>query len=291
MNVVAVDSTTLHFSLLSKNEKFENLKLYTQLLKNNRKFIKSFQITASNCATPAQSNALKIEMFPKVAKGTVLDSIEIKRTITRVKLKNELKFNNSMAKGYKITDDIARSYYDLLTFIAANGFDVRYDGGIVSILGRASTSFNGTKTPQLFINDVPETNFNQLIGLNLNTIDEIYISKRGYGGGDGATNGVIRVYNRKGVSAFKSIEIKSKSLLVQNGFQPNKQFKNPKYSNYYDDGFKKFGTISFKQAILIDENGNFKFSVPNYYKEGLKILIEGISSEGQLISETRIIKI
>lgn len=291
-NVVAIDSTQIHFSLLSKNDKLDNLKLYSQISKNNRKFLKAYQIVSKNCEIISKENEAISNIYPSVIKKSILlDTISLKGGYKKPKLKNELQFNNGMAKGYKITDDVARSYYDVLSFIGSHGYDIRYDGGNVNIINRTSNSFNGTKIPLLFINDLPETNTNFLVGMNLNTIDEIYINKRGYGGGDGANNGIIRIYTKKVIGADKKIEIKSKSLLVKNGFQPYVNFKNPKYTKYNDDGFNRFGTIHWEPKILIDQNGNFNFSIPNFYQESVKIIIEGISSEGQLISETRVLKI
>lgn len=288
-NIIALDSTTIHFSLLSKDEKLENLKLYTQLRNNNKKFNKRFETETQSCEIITKKDIVNQTLFPKIRKSISLDSINIIATKAKLKLTNNTRFSNGMSEAFKITDDIAASYTDLLSFISFNGFNVSNQGGIVNISSRATTTFLGSTSPAIFINDAPETDFNLLAGVNLNTIDEIYISKRGYGGGSGASNGVIRIYSKKGFSSINPIKIKSKSLLIQNGFQANKKFKNPKYSSFTDDGFKKFGTIDWKSRILVDENGNFKFSFPNYYDGSVKVIIEGISSEGKILSETRIL--
>ena len=64
-----------------------------------------------------------------------------------------------------------------------------------------------------------------------------------------------------------------------------------KYDNVKDIGFKSYGTIDWKQNIITDENGNFIFSIPNLYQSNVKIIIEGINNEGQLISTTNLVEI
>lgn len=290
-NVIASDSTVVHFSLLTKKDKLEKIKLYTRLEDNNKKFLKPLPINTKNCSLITKQEDLNLTMFPKIRSSILLDSIKIAENFKKPKLKNELRFNNGMSRGFKITDDIARSYYDVLSFIAANGYNVVYSGsGNVDIISRGMTSLSHTH-PAIFVNDVPESNFNFFIGMSLNDIDEIYINKRGYGGGTGTSGGIIRIYMKKIINSNSTFNIKSQSLAITNGFQPIKKFQNPKYASFNDDGFKKFGTIHWEPKIVIDQNGNFNFSIPNYYQESVKVIIEGISSNGQLLSETRIIKI
>lgn len=71
---------------------------------------------------------------------------------------------------------------------------------------------------------------------------------------------------------------------------PTDSFKNP-YSDYKSEGFKKYGTIHWIPKVFTDETGSFKFSIPNFGQESVKIIIEGISSDGRLISEIRTLQI
>lgn len=189
-----------------------------------------------------------------------------------------------MATGYKITDSLANSYLDLLSFIQAHGYNVTQVGGNVDIYLQRNVSL-GHVHPAIFINDVPETNFSLLIGMPLSTIDEIYINKSGYGGGLNAAGGIIRIYTKKGVSGNKEFKIKSKSLVAANVFQKFKKYENPKYINTFDKGFVDYGIIDWKPTIKTNQYGNFRFAIPHIYIEKVHFYVEGITSTGNLISE------
>jgi hypothetical protein len=194
-----------------------------------------------------------------------------------------------MAKGFKISD--ADSSRDILQFIAANGYDVTVQGANVIIVGRRATSFLGSKSPAIFMDDSPVNDFSLLLGYSLRYVDEIYISKTGYGGGMNTFNGIIRIYTKKTIGGNAKARINSQSFLVKNGFEKTKRFSNPKYTSYTDEGFEDFGTIHWEPYVETDENGIFKFAIPNYHLKTVKVVIEGIASDGQLISETKIIEI
>jgi hypothetical protein len=52
-----------------------------------------------------------------------------------------------------------------------------------------------------------------------------------------------------------------------------------------------YGTIGWKQNVFTDEQGNFRFSIPNLYQSKVKITAEGITNEGRMISTMKIIDI
>jgi len=289
-NILVSDSTTVHFSLLDKKERASEIKLFTQILNNNRPFIKPFKVTKFECPTEINNSTRETNYsFPKIANTVNLDSITITGKVKKTPLVNERRHNNSMSKGYKITE--ADSSRDLLQFIAANGYDVSIQGTSVIIVGRRATSFLGTKSPAIYIDDAPVMDFSQLLGYSLTSVDEIYINKSGYGGGMDAANGIIRVYSKKGTSGTRKIKINSQSFTVKNGFQKIKSYANPKYTSYSDDGFKNFGNIHWEPYVETDENGMFRFSIPNYNQKTVKVVIEGIGTDGQLVSEIKTIEI
>jgi len=288
-NILAVDSTTIHFSLLDKKERREEIKLFAQILNNNRPFIKPFKTSGKDCPVITAQSEKSEYSFPKIANTVRLDTITINSKNKKPQLTNVKRYNNNMSKGFKISE--ADSNRDLLQFIAANGYDVSIQGVNVIITGRRSTSFLGTKSPAIYIDDAPVMDFSQLLGYSLRNVDEIYINKSGYGGGMDAANGIIRVYTKKGTGGVQKIKINSQSFVVKNGFQKLNPFKNPKYTSYTNEGFINFGTIHWEPYVETDENGMFKFSIPNYYQKSVKVIIEGIATDGQLISETKIIEI
>jgi hypothetical protein len=291
-NIFAIDSTAIHFSLLNKKLKPEELKLYCQILNNNRKFLKPFIIDKKECVVITKNAFTDNSPFPKIENAIQLDSVNIISKKKKEMLVNTTNFNNSVAKGYKINENLANTFRDLLGFIRSHGYNVTVNGTEVIITRPFSNSFNGDLSPAIFIDDMPVDNFTYLLNYNLNSIDEIYVNKMGYGAGMTAPNGTIRIYSKNPGESLKSnIKIKSKPFIVKNGFQQPSAFENPKYTNVNDASFLKFGTIHWEPMVETDAEGMFKFSIPNLYQKTVKVVIEGISSDGKLISETKTLTI
>ena len=126
--------------------------------------------------------------------------------------------------------------------------------------------------------------------MSLEFVDEIYLNRHGFGMGSDGANGTIRIYTKKVLNPGASaIRVKSQQFLITNGFQAPKSFKNPGYSDYNSPGFYNYGTIYWLPEVETDEDGAFRFSIPNYSQQSVKIKIEGIGTNGELISEEKTI--
>ena len=283
-NVLIEDSTSYYFSLIKKGQTFKPLNIYSTIEGNKRVFNNSIPIKPEICKTIAKNTLEKnvtLNEFPSVEKTIILDSISL---IGKAKeqLVNKKYYGNVGATGYKIDDDVARSYIDVLSFIQSHGYDVSQVAGNVTIVSRSTRTLSGTNSPLLFIDNVPTTDFNLLYNLSLRDIDEIYINKRGYAGGLNAYNGIIRIYTKKSYSRDIEPDLKSKKMIVTNGFQKNIPFKNLKYLNVTNDAFKTYGTIDWIPSIYTDEKGEFEITIPHYYQNEIRLNIQGIDEDGSL---------
>ncbi|HEX8562465.1 MAG TPA: hypothetical protein VF676_05740 [Flavobacterium sp.] len=279
-NLVAVDSSRIHFSLMRK-ERSAPLKIYPQLVNGNRTFNKAFSPRRRICTILQDVQ----DDYPMLENTVLLENVTVKGVIKRDTLVNDRVHGNSMARGFKITAEMATNYLDVLSFIQAHGYRVSSTGAQVTITNTYARSFEGSNTPAVFVDNSPMDDFNLLRGMNLKSIEEIYINKHGYGGGGDGALGSIRIYTKKGTSGAPDIAINSQSFLVQDGFQKWRAFENPKYDNVHNPGFQNFGTIHWIPNVNTDAQGNFTFSVPNLYQQAVKLHIEGISSDGKVISE------
>jgi hypothetical protein len=287
-NVFAIDSAAVHFSLMNRKLKPMELKLYCQILCNNRKFLKPFLILKKDCIQITKNLISDNSLFPVIKNAILLDSINIIAKKKKDVLANTLKFNNSAAKGYKITENVASSFGDVLGFIRMHGYNVTIEGASVYITRTFSNSFSGNLSPVVYIDDIPQSDFSLLLNYSLSSVDEIYVNKMGYGEGMTAPNGTIRIYSKTPGSYGKDyVKIKSKPFVVTNGFQRVTPYENPKYGNMADESFLKFGTIQWNPNVETDSEGLFRFSIPNLYQKTVKVVIEGISSDGRLISVTK----
>lgn len=307
-HVIALDSTKIYFTIINKKGEKTRAIAYSQILNNNRNFTKPFLSKTKNCNLISldSTNQNKIP-FPIIKNSIILDSVTI---ITKKnKLVNEKRNGNYLAKGFKISDKEASRYRDILQFINNNGYTVSTLNGNVTINGFSflnnnyNTTYNRNsvngfisnqrvnKGPAVFIDDTYIQDYNILRDYGLNTVDEIYINRENNGPTFYNTKGTIKIYSKKSYENNNNLKNKSQSLIVKNGFQQFSEFQNPKYDNVKDIGFKSYGTIDWKQNIITDENGNFIFSIPNLYQSNVKIIIEGINNEGQLISTTNLVEI
>lgn len=286
-NLLVIDSSSIHFSLLKKDDKLQSLNIYSRVTNNNKPFLKQIKIDTIDCK-PYVFNKITNNNngYPKIAGAINLKQVDISREATKPKLTRERQFNNNMARGYKISDTDAGSFRDVLSFISSHGYDVSTEGANVVIRSRVAKSILGTRSPAVFLDNVPVYDFGQLLNLSLNEIDEIYINKSSFGMGNDGGNGSIRIYRKSNFSGgIKANEVKSKSLIIKNGFQPLKKYENPKYIDYYDNSFLTYGSIDWISNIYTDEKGYFEFTIPHFDQDTILINIQGIDNLGQLYNE------
>jgi hypothetical protein len=283
-NILAVDSSNFHFSLIKNDEKLQSLNIYSRIINNNRKFNKKSEIKKSFCITEkfVKNNFDTNFDFPRLENVTVLEDVQVIE-VKKEKLEKEREYNNSMAKGYKINDSDVTSFRDVLSFIASHGYDVSQEAGTVAIRSRSIRSIMGSRSPAVFLDNGPVSDFSLLTNILLIDVDEIYINKHGYGMGGDGSNGSIRIYTKKTYGTNQNRNyIKSKSLVIKGGFQPLLEFENPKYVSYSGESFQKHGTIDWMPNIYTDESGNFEFTIPHFNQEKIKLNIQGIDNFGQL---------
>jgi hypothetical protein len=283
-NILAVDSSNFHFSLIKNDEKLQSLNIYSRIINNNRKFNKKSEIKKSFCITEKfVKNDFDTNFdFPRLENVTVLEDVQVIE-VKKEKLEKEREYNNSMAKGYKINDSDVTSFRDVLSFIASHGYDVSQEAGTVAIRSRSIRSIMGSRSPAVFLDNGPVSDFSLLTNILLIDVDEIYINKHGYGMGGDGSNGSIRIYTKRTYGTNQNRNnIKSKSLIIKGGFQPLLEFENPKYVSYSGESFQKHGTIDWIPNIYTDENGNFEFTIPHFNQEKIKLNIQGIDNFGQL---------
>ena len=294
-HILAQDSTKIYFTAIDKKTRKPDIKVYSQLLNNKRAFMKPFPNYSKCPETPTTEEMIA---FPKFENTFLLDSITI------ISKKNKLMHTNvpgnSMARGFKISDIDAASYRDVLQFISQNGFTISQEKGNTVIRSYVSSTnlrnsdelnplLNG---PAVYIDGTYVQSYDMLRDYSMALVDEIYLNKTGYDISVRGSRGIIRIYTKSG-SGIQAPQIikKSEALLVKNAFQRHTPYENPKYDSVRDEGFLKLGSIDWKPIVMTDEKGTFHFSIPNLYQKSVKLVIEGMSPEGLMVSETVVLAI
>lgn len=285
-NLVVADSTWVDF-VLKNNEKTTPLKAYPQLVNSNRTFNKPFKAKQQTCAPIAKNTLFEV---PELNNGAItLDDVEIE--IDKKKLKYKSQLGNGNLRGYKITDDDPSINMDLVTYLRSNGFDVERIRGEIQIFSRVNASTNSTRSsPAIYVAGNLQLNFDYIQSMRMNEIDEIYINPHAVRPGMFNTIGIIKIYPRTGFFGSNK-KIPTVAFQFKNAFSPITPFKNADYFSTETKSFQDFGVINWIPSITTQENGEFKFEIPDMKQKRVKVLIEGFSADGKLISETRIIEL
>lgn len=282
-NLMITDSTFVNLSLIDHENMLTPFKGYPQILNSRRTFNKPFILKEKVCE--AKIKIVNFEM-PKFAIGTItLENVEIKMD-AKPKLKRSKLLGNGNLRGYKITRE--EDHLDLMQFIRMNGFEVGNDPTMIQIYSRTTNSINGARsTPLVFIDDIQVMTLDMLMGMRMNEIDEIYLNPHAIVASIKNNMGIIKIYRKTGAEAnFKS---EAMSFLIKKAFAPSEPFKNTLYVSTSDIGFLNFGLVSWLPTLITRGTNTFKVEFPKMDQKTVKVLIEGFSADGKLISEIRTI--
>lgn len=217
--------------------------------------------------------------------GIVLSEVEIKKE--KPKLTRQNQGSNTMLRGYKVGIDVAEQIR-ILDFISQNGFNVGSNSdNMVTITGRQIVSLNGQKytTPMVYMDGRQLLFFDELSGMRLDELDEIYISSTQIIPGMNNNQGLIKMYRK--IPALSPFEEKYKPRRLIGGFEPIQTFENADYISQDSAGFRNIGLIFWSPWVLSDEKGNLRITIPNSDHNKVKLQIEGFTFDGAIISETK----
>lgn len=214
----------------------------------------------------------------------LLEEVAIKRE--KIILKRQNQSGNSMLRGFKVGVDVSENIR-LIDFIGQNGFTASNSAGTVTITGRTINSLNAAPhtTPAVFIDGRELMNFDELDAIRMDELDEIYISSTAMVPSILNKQGIIKIYRK--LPTFIKPDPKNKPKMIIGGFELITPFVNADYLSEKTVGFENLGVIYWSPWILTDEKGNVKVTIPNNNHKKVKLLIEGFTFDGKLISEIK----
>ncbi|SHI94984.1 hypothetical protein [Aquimarina spongiae] len=203
----------------------------------------------------------------------------------------------------KITLEKAEQYYSILDYIQSTGkFNVQRDNAsFVRILTRRGTTISlpvGQAPPigvgtgvNVYLDDFLLADLGILWDLRTADVDRIYTDFIGYGAGARGAGPTIRLYTRR-YPLVRTHDGDKNYLEYEftKGFEPTKEFYNPGYTNYKDPFFVNYGAIHWQPRLHFDNTGTAVFKIPNTGLENITLHLEGMMSDGSLISKTHKIK-
>lgn len=297
-NFFLKDSAQLNFTVLKDGVIIDKIKPFAQLTDNKHRLKYKFKL--QNQCRITDKTIHDYSTF--LTDGQVLDTISLayKKTYKVSDLEHEKSYiANVYSKGIKI-DSITKRYYKyVLDIINSHGFavdeitsaSIKTGKGMVRIKNRNPVTFMASNEPLLVIDDSPYgNNYDVLLNMTLDDIDEIYIDPNGNGYGARGGAGVIRVYRKQGGRNSNKKNV-AHEFIVNHGFSTEKKFYIPQFYSLSKSNFLNYVTIDWHPNITTDNNGRATYSIFNTNTTDAIAIIQGFSADGKLLSEIKEIKL
>lgn len=234
-----------------------------------------------------------------VSKSTILESFE-KSSLDKIQELDQVvvtakpKFTRAerlKARSYgrvDVFDDKMRQHNPKLAlYLSRNGFAASDLSGELTISHR---TFGG---PTIFLDGVRLSDYGFLAYLNMNIIDYIEIKRTGLGDGlaSGSSGPVIKIWTDPTIFLKKKVggdQFKAYDMPLT--FTKPKRFYVPKYKNYSSDFFKEYGTVGWTPKAAF-KNNSLLMNLLDTKTDALRLIIEGIDIDGNIISEEKTISL
>lgn len=276
--------TNLHIGTINKkNDKTKKPKLFiTALPKNKIESIESLNIPTYNKNEGLAKTNFNAKSF---ISDEVLDTVTLQGENT-----NRVRSRSSAFEDVDVIDeDVYNSFMFIIDYIATKNYDVIKGINNVTIKSRRQVSINGGGiAAQVFLDGMPiDSEFsNMLLFLQSRDVDMIVFNKSGAGRGLYGGGGTIEITTK---STYSSNQKRGKELALkyelQDGFSSNKSFYAPKYSSFSSEDFQKYGVIHWVPSLTFDNQNSKSFKFLNTLTEEITFYIEGLTTEGKIISE------
>lgn len=288
-NLILADSMWVNFSLRNEKNKEIPLKTYIRILDNYKSFNKPVNIPDKPDCLPEQTLSQEAIDIPKFHKNHILlNTVQVESETPRLSRERR----NPTLKGFKV-DDLSSGIKVrmVVDFLESQGFYIVKNAMDTQIYSsRHPVSINsGLSTPAILIDDVEQMTSNYVATLRMDDVDEIYLDRHAIVPSINNKAGIIKIYLRAG-GAKRSSENLSTDFQIKDGFARILEFKNSDYSQL-GPAFQNYGALYWQPQALTTDKKQLqpKIEYPNQKKA--TILTEGISSDGRLISEMKIISL
>ena len=237
-----------------------------------------------------QKSELEVSNFKTLADAvTTLDEVIVK---SKKRKKTDKVYGvETMFTTFKMEKMLVTGGDLVLDFLRNKRFDVQINAGEIFIGKRrvdrnnseSSSSDNYTRqlrNVRLYLdgNEITQSLW-ILEGLYLNTLKSI-----SFGQDPALFNESIYMFSLS-PQEYSRKNSEFNELYLPVGFATQKEYYSPKYPSFLEDTYINYGAIYWKSLISIDKNSVYKFKLPTNKQKEIKILIEGISESGKLITK------
>ena len=278
----------VRFSYINTKGTFKKPSMYLRFLVTDKedKISEVYLNETKNITTTAADFSIPKDFLSE--KVEALDAVVLEAENSR------LAYEDPFMESPEVTDITEQDYYNhynVVQFLLFNGFDASQAGGAVTIRHRSTRR----GIPKVFFNNrlIRDPEMRILYNLSLANIERIVVDRFSYipiNGGH--ANGIIKIYTRE-EPLFKhgANDIVYLSTKTTKAFTTGKEYYAPNYSSYLNPIFKKYGTISWIPTLELNTEKPTSFKIYDTYTKNVTLFIEGISENGDLISERKTIQV
>ncbi|AWG20162.1 hypothetical protein FFWV33_00805 [Flavobacterium faecale] len=282
----AQDSTVFLLQMINEKSVVKFTKMEARVTSDEQNFHLPIPFEKNNC--PVEKKPENAFTFSKSAfdDGAVdLAGVTVQNNFKKEIFahKGDMSLN---ATAFKMDET---DFGNVLDFIGRNGFRTGIDPEENTAYIRNTRDAFSDNPPAVYIDNVQQTDFNLLYSLDLTDVDEIYIDKSGASDTAASVSGTIKIFLKVGADKNDYFRAKYTSLLVTTGFAKNINFKNATFESQKE--YFYFGTLNWTPTIEIKDNPNYELRFPKTGQTEIKVLVEGIAEDGQVISEIQTIPV
>lgn len=281
-NLFIADSTSISLGVRDKKNQISYSGLYYNIFPNPQKD----NISIENWI---KQRPVQKPIFSKT--DFIYDDAVLLDTVSIIAIK---KPKNHVIRGAfdSRSIDLGKGFSEttrLIDVIRQNGFEV-IEGGFsgIQINSRRAASIRGPASPRVYLDNFEISDFLvAYINIPLNQIEGLYVSTSSsiYGAG-----GNIHIFTKPNYST-KSNKSNFNTSLVNFGFSSPEAYYSPRYNKSQRDLFSNYGVIHWIPDLKINQNNEFVFKIPSDYYKTINLYINGMSSDGSLISKIETVDI
>ncbi|WP_366186876.1 hypothetical protein [Flavobacterium ovatum] len=279
-NFYAQDSTVFLLQMINEKSVVKFTNIEARVTPNESKFTLPLRFEKNLCPIEKKpENNFLFSKSPFEGGAIDLTGVTIQNTFKKevFKHKDDMSMN---ATAFKIEDN---EFGNVLDFIGRNGFRTGIDPEENTAYIRNTRDAFSDNPPAVYLDNAIVFDYNLLYSLDLTEVDEIYIDKTGASDTSASSSGTIKIFLKQGGNKNDYFRAKYTSLIVTTGFTKNIEFKNASFESQKE--YFYFGTLNWTSNIAIKDNPNYELKFPKAGQKEIKVLIEGIAADGQLISE------
>jgi len=190
----------------------------------------------------------------------------------------DLKIQNAQVSGKIVTDDDIKHYATLSSYLRKLGFKVEITGISTVVVMQ---NFYPWYPMQIYINGML-SNGTDIFNMPLSRIISVaYDSTKSQG-----------IFITARYSRYEDPDKKNFQVFpVENGYSIPDKYVTPNYPSFQNELFKKYGALYWEPGIQIQKNATTTIKIPIKQQQGLRINIEGMTKEGNLISKKEVIRL